>query len=260
MPSGKWTISKSQILRAANLIFKEELEDQGIKLFRYNIDPKELENNATNPDNSAYFQFGPSGVVNLTAAFGGLSKKHRNTDTLGMKVFLSKPHFLDADPFYLEHVQGLIPDRAKHDTNIDVEPVGLECIQLTIPDNRNDNESREEAPTQSGHRGCHHAVPRHLYNLRTYLLDWRGENTIEAVPTFSQSSEVTADLAKQFKDTVYKAQNASQVVRYVGFIGGAIITCVALGLFIAVYFKLYKEEPRSGYATIPDPQEDEDSR
>ena len=39
-------------------------------------------------------------------------------------VFASKPHFLDADPAFLHNVTGLSPDRAKHDSYLDVEPVG----------------------------------------------------------------------------------------------------------------------------------------
>ena len=41
-------------------------------------------------------------------------------------VFASKPHFLDADPAFLSNVTGLSPDREKHDSYLDVEPVGGE--------------------------------------------------------------------------------------------------------------------------------------
>ena len=39
-------------------------------------------------------------------------------------VFASKPHFLDAA--FLSNVTGLSPDREKHDSYLDVEPVGGE--------------------------------------------------------------------------------------------------------------------------------------
>ena len=41
-------------------------------------------------------------------------------------MFASKPHFLDADPAFLSNVTGLSPDREKHDSYLDVEPVGGE--------------------------------------------------------------------------------------------------------------------------------------
>ena len=39
-------------------------------------------------------------------------------------MFASKPHFLDADPAFLSNVTGLSPDRERHDSYLDVEPVG----------------------------------------------------------------------------------------------------------------------------------------
>ena len=41
-------------------------------------------------------------------------------------MFASKPHFLDADPAFLNNVTGLSPNREKHDSYLDVEPVGGE--------------------------------------------------------------------------------------------------------------------------------------
>ena len=38
-------------------------------------------------------------------------------------VFASKPHFLDADPGFLSNVTGLSPNREKHDSFLDAEPV-----------------------------------------------------------------------------------------------------------------------------------------
>lgn len=37
-------------------------------------------------------------------------------------IYLSMPHFLDADPYFRRHVDGLNPDRNKHDFYIDLEP------------------------------------------------------------------------------------------------------------------------------------------
>lgn len=42
---------------------------------------------------------------------------------VGAPVFVSKAHFLDADPYYLSLITGLSPNRTLHDTNVDVEPV-----------------------------------------------------------------------------------------------------------------------------------------
>ena len=43
--------------------------------------------------------------------------------SLDAPVFISKPHFLDCSPIVLEAVDNLHPDRALHDSFLDVEPV-----------------------------------------------------------------------------------------------------------------------------------------
>ncbi|KAG9509821.1 Scavenger receptor class B member 1, partial [Fragariocoptes setiger] len=45
-------------------------------------------------------------------------------------VFMSMPHFLDADPYYLKTVDGLSPSRSKHEFYMDVEPTTGTPINL----------------------------------------------------------------------------------------------------------------------------------
>ncbi|UXI14252.1 Scavenger receptor class B member 1 [Sarcoptes scabiei] len=53
----------------------------------------------------------PSGVFDLSAC------------KQGAPIYISKPHFLDADPIYLKNVKGLHPIASKHDPYFDIEPV-----------------------------------------------------------------------------------------------------------------------------------------
>lgn len=71
---------------------------------------KDAENITQNPEEAwQYNQYGPSGLQNLT--------------TLAtLPFFISKPHFLDADPSLLAAVVGLSPNREIHDTTLDIEP------------------------------------------------------------------------------------------------------------------------------------------
>lgn len=43
----------------------------------------------------------------------------------GAPAYVSFPHFLDADPWYLNSVDGLKPDRKEHEFYIKAEPVSL---------------------------------------------------------------------------------------------------------------------------------------
>jgi len=55
--------------------------------------------------------FLPSGMANLSAPYNGIP------------LYVSKPHFLDADPCYLEQVVMTPPNRTLHETMLDVEPI-----------------------------------------------------------------------------------------------------------------------------------------
>lgn len=82
----------------------------GVALRRFRPDPKLLwANSKERSANARYYQWGPSGLLNLTVLFG--------TD-----VFVSLPHFLNCDPSLLEAVDGLKPDPGLHDLYIGVEP------------------------------------------------------------------------------------------------------------------------------------------
>jgi hypothetical protein len=43
----------------------------------------------------------------------------------GAPGFLSYPHFLDADPYFREKVNGMNPDRKKHQVYFTLEPVSI---------------------------------------------------------------------------------------------------------------------------------------
>lgn len=52
------------------------------------------------------------------------------TDTAGAPVFISKPHFLDADPYYASRVAGMQPNRSLHDENLMIEPMSGVAMQV----------------------------------------------------------------------------------------------------------------------------------
>lgn len=53
----------------------------------------------------------PSGVANIS------------TCRFGAPVFVSFPHYYLADPYYIEQVEGLSPDKKLHEFHVDLEPV-----------------------------------------------------------------------------------------------------------------------------------------
>lgn len=77
---------------------------------RYGVQNKDSQNATMNPEEGwQYYNFAPSGMQNLT-------------QVATLPLFISKPHFLDADPVLVASLNGLSPNEEIHDTYIDIEP------------------------------------------------------------------------------------------------------------------------------------------
>lgn len=67
-----------------------------------------------NPDNKCYCQENcqevPSGLLNVSSCW------------YGVPVFVSYPHFYNADPSYVDAVEGIKPDKDRHEMVIILEP------------------------------------------------------------------------------------------------------------------------------------------
>lgn len=81
----------------------------GVTLRRFSPNSNWLLNVSSLMENADFYQFGPSGLANLTSM-------------VGAQVFVSTPHFLNGDLSLLNGVDGLSPDASLHDTYLDIEP------------------------------------------------------------------------------------------------------------------------------------------
>lgn len=107
--SGQVGLFLSEIYRSCFAAYKEDEDWNGVTVRRFGLQAKDLENATTNPANAQFYNFGPSGMENTTAAFG-------------IPVFVSFPHFLHGDPRLVAAVEGLQPNEDVHDSVFDVEP------------------------------------------------------------------------------------------------------------------------------------------
>lgn len=94
----------SSIFRWANVDCNETEVYRGVELLKCTIPPELMLNAKHNPENYQWYANGPDGLLNVTSC-----ARH-------MKVFTSKPHFLDADPRLLDDVAMSPPNRTAHDT------------------------------------------------------------------------------------------------------------------------------------------------
>jgi len=93
----------------------QEIDIRGVKGTRFSLNATKTFGNAeTNPENSCYHANLPTGVHNSTGCKGG--------DTT-LKTFVSLPHFLGADPFFIEQFEegSIQPDGDRHSASMTLE-------------------------------------------------------------------------------------------------------------------------------------------
>ncbi|KAK8737266.1 hypothetical protein OTU49_004416, partial [Cherax quadricarinatus] len=102
------------LCRSIPLTFWKEVEEDGIKGFRFSPPADVFANVSIKPENDCYCVGGPpcigGGVFNIS------------TCKYGSPTIVSWPHFYQGDPKFLDAVEGLKPDAEQHSLYIDVSP------------------------------------------------------------------------------------------------------------------------------------------
>lgn len=163
----------SELLRAVNFVFTEETEVEGIDLLRFELSADTLKSSADFAANAKYYQ-GITGLANMTAA-------------QGIPLFLSKPHFLDAASSLGKDMGIGAPNRNKHDTFLDVEPITGAVMN---------------------------AKKRLQINLQVNASDYFNKEIInEMFPLLwvEEGGSIQKEQAEAFKETVYGAQNLQRI-------------------------------------------------
>lgn len=98
--------------RSVKLDYVDEVLVEDILGYRYRISPNVFDNGTLDPVNECYCngQCLPYGAMNLSSCW------------FGLPVYISNPHFMGADPYFLSQVDGLKPDDRIHNTSVILEP------------------------------------------------------------------------------------------------------------------------------------------
>lgn len=104
--------------RSLPLDYSEEVNIHGISGFKFSGGDRSVDNGTKYPENWCYSVGDrvPSGTLNISSC------------RFGTPVFMSYPHFYNADPYYLDLVEGMTPDKAKHELYMTLEPVSLSLL------------------------------------------------------------------------------------------------------------------------------------
>ncbi|XP_026210998.1 scavenger receptor class B member 1 isoform X5 [Anabas testudineus] len=97
--------------RSLELLYQRQGYFKGVPLYRFNA-PKTLFANGTEyPPNEGFCPCRQSGLLNVSSC------RHNSP------VFISQPHFFNADPVLLDYVLGLHPSEEEHETFIEIHPL-----------------------------------------------------------------------------------------------------------------------------------------
>lgn len=114
-PNKPLAVFTPDMCRTLEIDFKEEVDVHGVKGFKYVGGERLVDNGTRYPENSCFCagECMPSGVLNISNC------------RFGTPVFMSYPHFLHADPYYVSHVDGMKPSPDKHELFVVIEPVRI---------------------------------------------------------------------------------------------------------------------------------------
>lgn len=114
----KLPIFAPDLCRTLYLIYEKEDEFKGIPVWRMKLDPKLFEPPKVNPDNECYcmhLKKKPERCsIRGTIDLGGCLN--------GAPIIVSSPHFLNTQPNLADLVEGLVPNKKKHEFKMYFEP------------------------------------------------------------------------------------------------------------------------------------------
>jgi len=198
-----WT---GQMLRSLTFNFVEETSIYDLTLYKYRVSPDAL--SAPKLD---YYQT-IEGFANLTSM------------KLSVPIFLSKPNFYQADPYYANKIEGMQQpnDPDNYDIIIEIEPWTGSTME------------------------AHQRFQINLFlNAEVYsLMDLVGVNvtqdTIYPIVSVDETSEVTEDIADHFYQIVFRARMIFNVSFYVGISVGSVACIAGVYWFTSSLWRLKK--------------------
>jgi len=215
-------LSRSAPLVNLDKIHVKDLHE--LDLLRFRLDPKLLLNATQVPSNAAYYMYDINGLIPI------------NNTQSGLPIYMSKPHFLHADPWLIQQVEGMKPQEVLHDTSVDVEPItgatmrAQKRLQINLqvqPFTYKDIFGKEYNyyPKVAGN-----------FSARYMPVGWLDEH-----------AEISASKASTFRKEVYGARAVMKYLAVLGAIAAAILLAVANAFFFMATSRAAKEGAANAY-------------
>jgi len=239
-----------QLSRELTLVPKETIHFKGVKMLQFEVDQNQLLNSTAVPNNANYYSFGPYGLFNITKATGAsvyaltlmlchtasavpYSKTNgRSVVALLTCRFVSKPHFLDADPRLLEAVIGLSPNRSIHDIVVGVEPQTGLTMHARSCSQTNFLVQPISFPKHPSHPWFEKLPAGGIF----FPVLWNAE-----------TGDVTDDKASDIRSQLYWAQEVALYASIAGYVSGALVAIIAL-----IFAIRWQQHAVGGYSKTTD--------
>jgi scavenger receptor class B protein 1 len=105
----------ADMCRSIPFDYEKDVQVHDVVGYRFTAGTRAIDNGTNYSDNLCYNDGNsdkfPSGVMNISAC------------KYSVPIFMSYPHFFEADSFYLNGIEGLKPDKEMHQSYITLEPV-----------------------------------------------------------------------------------------------------------------------------------------
>ncbi|XP_004844031.1 scavenger receptor class B member 1 isoform X1 [Heterocephalus glaber] len=110
-PESSLQFYSPEACRSMRLVYREQGVFQGIPTYRFSAPSTLFANGSVYPPNEGFCPCLESGIQNISSC------------RFGAPLFLSHPHFYNADPVLVERVLGLHPNAEEHALFLDIHPV-----------------------------------------------------------------------------------------------------------------------------------------
>ncbi|XP_014453987.1 scavenger receptor class B member 1 isoform X1 [Alligator mississippiensis] len=224
-PSTSLEFYSPDACRSMALVYEQPGEFKGIPTFRY-VAPKTLFANGTDyPPNEGFCPCRESGIQNVSSC------------RLNAPVFISHPHFYNADPVLVEAVGGLHPTKEKHGLFLDIHPMTGIPMNCSIKLQMNMFMKRVSGITQTG----------------------RIKPVILPIIWFSESGSLEGPILKEFYTNLVLIPSVLEYVQYISIALGTALMIAAILLIISQQKEARKRSPKEQGLPNGSPQYSETS-
>ncbi|XP_074868467.1 scavenger receptor class B member 1 isoform X2 [Carettochelys insculpta] len=209
-PSSSLEFYSPDACRSMKLVYEQSGVFKGVPTYRF-VAPKTLFANGTEyPPNEGFCPCRESGIQNVS------------TCRMNAPVFISHPHFYNADPVLVEAVGGLHPSKEQHALFLDIHPTYWQFVGEGVQ-----GRGRCEVGVTGIPMSCSIKLQLSLYMKKVAGISQTGEIKPVVLPLlwFAESGAIEGSVLQQFYTSLVLIPSVMEYVQYI---------CLGLGVALII--------------------------